>query len=62
MTSAAAQSAPPAPPQPSTTATLRTIDLGKTIEDRPILSSISIEARPATLTALLGANGAGKST
>jgi ABC-type multidrug transport system ATPase subunit len=37
-------------------------DLGRTIDDRPILQQINLEITPGGFLALLGANGAGKST
>lgn len=41
---------------------VRAENISVTIADKPILSNVSITARPGEITALIGPNGAGKST
>lgn len=45
-----------------TPAVVRTIALGKWIDERPILQDVNLEIHAGRYVALLGANGAGKST
>jgi heme exporter protein A len=52
------------PEAPAATASLavRTVDLYKSIDERPILRGVDLEIETGAFTAILGANGAGKST